>query len=81
MTPSQPFHSIFLLSDTASDNLLKVEKFENLILIGINRPERRNAVNHKTAVALKKAFEEFNADESADAAVLYGVGRACLCQD
>ncbi|VDL85225.1 unnamed protein product [Nippostrongylus brasiliensis] len=33
-----------------------------ILLIGINRPEKRNCVNHATAIALVKAFERFNRD-------------------
>lgn len=47
---------------------------ENIYLIGINRPEKRNAVNQATARALVAAFKNFEADSSSTAAVLYGVG-------
>lgn len=50
------------------------EKLENIYLIGINRPEKRNAVNQATARALVAAFKNFEADSSSTAAVLYGVG-------
>lgn len=53
---------------------VKVEQHEGIALIGINRPEKRNCVNTPTAEALLKAFQEFDADESAKVAVLYGVG-------
>jgi enoyl-CoA hydratase len=38
------------------------------------RPEHRNAVDGPTAAALADAFREFEADESASVAVLYGEG-------
>ncbi len=38
----------------------------------INRPEARNAVNGPTAAALYAAFEEFDGDETASVAVLWG---------
>ncbi|UKD57199.1 crotonase/enoyl-CoA hydratase family protein [Amycolatopsis sp. FU40] len=41
--------------------------------IGINRPERRNAVDRATAEALADAFRDFDASDAA-VAVLYGVG-------
>lgn len=65
---------LFSSSTDSNDPLVKVEKFENLTLIGINRPSKRNCVNHKTAVVLKQHFEDFNQDDSTDAAVLYGEG-------
>jgi enoyl-CoA hydratase len=43
-------------------------------LIGIDRPERRNAVDRATAAALADAFRAFDADPGAAVAVLYGTG-------
>lgn len=43
-------------------------------VIGINRPEVRNAVDRATALALADAFRAFDADESAAVAVLHGEG-------
>ena len=43
-------------------------------LIGLNRPEQRNAVNRHTARELFEAFREFNRDETVHSAVLYGKG-------
>lgn len=45
-----------------------------MYLIGINRPEKRNSIDDETAVQLRKAFESFEGDEEAYAAVLYGKG-------
>ncbi|MEO9330139.1 crotonase/enoyl-CoA hydratase family protein [Gordonia aurantiaca] len=43
-------------------------------IIGIDRPDRRNAVDRATAEALAEAFRRFDADGSASVAVLYGEG-------
>ena len=55
-------------SEGASDDnkLVLVEKMENLhiMTIGINRPDKRNAVNTETAEELKLAFQEFEADDN-----------------
>ena len=55
-------------SEGASDEnkLVLVEKMENLhiMTIGINRPDKRNAVNTETAEELKIAFQEFEADDN-----------------
>ena len=40
----------------------------------LSRPERRNAVDGPTAAALADAFREFDADDTASVAVLYGEG-------
>jgi enoyl-CoA hydratase len=42
--------------------------------VRLNRPEHRNAVDGATAQALADAFRDFDADESASVAVLYGEG-------
>src|SRR5262249_58731140 len=39
-----------------------------------DRPEVRNAVNGPTAAALADAFRDFDADDGADVAVLWGAG-------
>ncbi|OCH79663.1 crotonase/enoyl-CoA hydratase family protein [Gordonia sp. UCD-TK1] len=43
-------------------------------IIGIDRPDRRNAVDRATADALADAFRRFDADDSVSVAVLYGEG-------
>lgn len=42
--------------------------------IGLNRPDRRNAVDRATAAELADAFRAFDADEHAAVAVLHGLG-------
>ena len=58
------------------DKLVLVEKLDNLhiMTIGINRPDKRNAVNTDTAEQLKLAFQDFEADEEMHIAVLHGLG-------
>ena len=50
-----------------------VDREGPVVTIGINRPERRNAVDRPTADALAAAFREFD-DSDASVAVLHGVG-------
>ena len=45
-----------------------------VVTVMINRPERRNAVDHETALLLRQAFQDIEADETAAAAVLCGAG-------
>jgi enoyl-CoA hydratase len=45
-----------------------------VVVVTIERPERRNAVNRETAEALYAAFKRFDADEDASVAVLQGRG-------
>jgi enoyl-CoA hydratase len=44
----------------------------------LDRPERRNAVDPETALALRAAFRQFEEDESAAVAVLTGAA-GCFC--
>ncbi|WP_082971048.1 crotonase/enoyl-CoA hydratase family protein [Mycobacterium sp. E3298] len=51
---------------------VRVEKNGPVTTVIMNRPEARNAVNGSAAAALLAAFEEFDNDESASVAVLWG---------
>ncbi|HSZ69354.1 MAG TPA: crotonase/enoyl-CoA hydratase family protein [Solirubrobacteraceae bacterium] len=48
-------------------------------LLTIDRPERRNAVDGPTAVALHEAFARFEADADARVLVLTGAGGVAFC--
>ena len=53
---------------------LRVEKAGSITTVVMSRPERRNAVDSSQAGKLADAFREFDADASAQVAVLYGEG-------
>ncbi|MGC8580408.1 MAG: crotonase/enoyl-CoA hydratase family protein [bacterium] len=53
---------------------VQIEKKGRVTTVIINRPEVRNAIDYPTAVALAEAFREFDKDENASVAVLYGAG-------
>jgi enoyl-CoA hydratase len=53
---------------------VRIEKSGPVTTVVLHRPERRNAVDRATAEALADAFGEFEADEQAAVAVLYGEG-------
>jgi enoyl-CoA hydratase len=57
---------------------VKVEKSGPVTTVIIDRPEARNAVDPATADALVSAFENFDRDPEACAAVFYGEGN-CFC--
>lgn len=61
------------LNSQSNETVLR-EKHNNIMMIGINRPEKKNAVNLATALKLKEAFEEFEKDSEASVAVLHGIG-------
>jgi enoyl-CoA hydratase len=51
---------------------VRVERNGPVTTVIMNRPEARNAVNGPAAAALLEAFEEFDRDDSASVAVLWG---------
>ncbi|MCV7164563.1 crotonase/enoyl-CoA hydratase family protein [Mycobacterium stomatepiae] len=53
---------------------VRVERMGPVTTVILNRPEARNAVNGPTAAALYAAFDEFDRDDSASVAVLWGDG-------
>lgn len=53
---------------------IDVGKRGPVTVVTIDRPDVRNAIDHHHAHALTEAFEEFDRDESAAVAVLYGAG-------
>ncbi len=59
-----------------------VEKSGPVTTVILDRPQRRNAVDRETAQALADAFRDFDADEGAHVAVLYGAaGTFCAGAD
>jgi enoyl-CoA hydratase len=55
-------------------NAVRIERSGPVWTVVLSRPERRNAVDGATAAALHRAFAEFDADETASVAVLWGEG-------
>jgi enoyl-CoA hydratase len=48
-------------------------------ILGINRPDRRNAVDRETAAALFAGYERFDADDTARVLVVTGHGGQAFC--
>lgn len=57
---------------------VRVEKLDRVTTIILDNPEVRNAVDRPTADALSQAFRDFEADENARVAVLWG-DHGCFC--
>ena len=53
---------------------VKIERHEPVLVVTLDRPERRNAVDRPTADALEAAFRDFDADDDLAVAVLTGAG-------
>ncbi|KAH7947112.1 hypothetical protein HPB52_007543 [Rhipicephalus sanguineus] len=80
-TPPPPL-SDFLLADVQDWSRWVVaccppvvcDKQGRILLVGLNRPEKRNCLNVAAAQLLVEAFREFDRDNSVDVAVLHGKG-------
>src|SRR3989337_4324639 len=55
------------------------ETRDRALVVTINRPEARNAVNAEVAQLLFEAVEAFKADDSLDALILTGAGGVAFC--
>ncbi len=61
-----------------SDEIL-YEKQDRVAVVTINRPERRNAINHAVREGLHDAWRRFERDEDARVAILTGAGERAFC--
>lgn len=55
---------------------LLVERRGRVLVVTLNRPAQRNALNHALRRALRQAFDDFEADDDLRCAVLTGAGAA-----
>ena len=55
-------------------DVVRVERDGPVTTVVLDRPERRNAVDGPTAMALARAFRDFDGDPDASVAVLWGAG-------
>lgn len=62
------------MSDASSAPPVLTERRETLLVITLNRPEVRNAVNRDLSYGLAAALEELDGDDALAAAVLTGAG-------
>lgn len=51
-----------------------LERRDGVLVVTINRPQARNAVNHAVAVAIAQAMDELDADEDLRCGILTGAG-------
>jgi enoyl-CoA hydratase len=61
-----------------SDVLLS-EKRDRVLLLTLNRPDARNALNPELALAISEALDSFENDSSVDVAVITGSGDKAFC--
>jgi enoyl-CoA hydratase len=65
-------HSEEIMSQ--NNNSILVERDGEIVVVTLNRPQVRNAVDAATASAMAQAFEDFDRDDSLSVAVLTGRG-------
>ncbi len=63
------------MSDTATDAPVLTERRENVLLITLNRPDQRNAVNGAIADGVAAALDTLDGDDGLAVAVLNGAGK------
>ncbi|XP_058453957.1 probable enoyl-CoA hydratase [Malaya genurostris] len=61
-------------SATTDEPSIVVEKQGNITLIGLNKPNIRNAIDSEMGRKLSEAVEEFEQDKTADVGILHGLG-------
>lgn len=59
----------------SEQDLVRIEESNGILLVTINRPESRNAINYDTAVQLAHAFERLDADPNLRLGILTGAGK------
>ena len=63
------------MSETASAAPVLTERRDNVLLITLNRPDERNAVNGALADGVAAALDELDGDDDLAVAVLTGAGK------
>ncbi|MBS9376388.1 crotonase/enoyl-CoA hydratase family protein [Rhodococcus sp. B50] len=58
----------------STDSAVTVEQHERILLVTLNRPEARNAINREVSFALSDAMDRLDEDPSLSVAVLTGAG-------
>ena len=65
--------------EATMDDVVNIERRDNVALITLNRPESLNAVNRALREALIVRLNEANADEALRAVVITGAGDRAFC--
>jgi enoyl-CoA hydratase len=66
------------LEETPEDQHLLTERDGNVLIVTMNRPERRNALSASMLEGMSAAWDEVNADPDIRVAILTGAG-GCFC--
>jgi (methylthio)acryloyl-CoA hydratase len=60
------------ISLNSPSDTLHIEVKDNILIVGLNRPKKRNAINDATILAIEKVFS--NIPKSVKCAIIYGIG-------
>ena len=63
------------MSDEATEPAVLTERRDNVLVITINRPDQRNAVNKAVSEGVAAAVDELDGDDGLSLAILTGAGR------
>src|SRR5581483_3972483 len=77
--PGQRHHRGTPVSEAALEKGALAERRGNVMVITINRPEARNAVNAAVSIGLGDALEEAQHDPEVRAVVVTGAGDKSFC--
>ncbi len=58
------------------ENILLTERLEDILLLTLNRPDKRNALNPELIEALDKKVDEISSDDTVRAVVMTGAGKS-----
>lgn len=61
-------------SVTDNEDLVQVERYGDLTIIGLNRTQKRNAINQQMSLKICEAITNFENDSSSTVGVIHGVG-------
>jgi len=67
------------MPESTSDAVLFDARDDGIVIITINRPEQRNALNREVREALTAAWQRFEGDGSLRVAILTGAGEKAFC--
>ncbi len=63
------------MSDGAAEQAVLTERRDRILLITLNRPDQRNAVNAAMATGIASALDELDADDALSIGVITGAGK------
>lgn len=57
-----------------NEDTVQVERYDSLTIIGLNRIQKRNAINQEMALKICEAITNFENDDTSPVGIIHGVG-------